>query len=199
MIANLLFAHGAGADKSSEFMQLTARMFREHQIDCRLFNFDYMDKAAELGTRRPPDRMPKLSERFVKEIAHIDSTIPLFIGGKSMGGRVASMLLEETEALAGVCFGYPFHPPGKPDKLRTEHLESLSKPLFIAQGDRDPFGKRNEVEAYSLSSSVRVSFIRNGEHSFKTRKSDPNSTEQNMRDAVLSSVEFIKRVVNSKS
>ncbi|MBE1301636.1 MAG: alpha/beta hydrolase [Alteromonadaceae bacterium] len=198
MIATLLFAHGAGADKSSEFMQLTAGLFREHQVDCRLFNFDYMDKAAELGTRRPPDRMPKLTERFVNEIAHIDSTIPLFIGGKSMGGRVASMLVEETDALGGVCFGYPFHPPGKPDKLRTEHLESLGKPLFIAQGDRDPFGKREEVESYCLSSLVNVCFIENGEHSFKTRKSDQNTTEQNMQAAVKSSVEFIKMVVNSK-
>ena len=101
-----------------------------------------------------------------------------------MGGRIASMLLEQTSARACVCLGYPFHPPGKPDSLRTEHLQKLSKPLLILQGERDPFGKKQEVKGYALSSTVQVDWIADGEHSFKPRKKSGFSLQGNLGAAV---------------
>jgi predicted alpha/beta-hydrolase family hydrolase len=110
------------------------------------------------------------------------------VGGKSMGGRVASLLVDEGAATAGVrgclCLGYPFHPPGKPLTLRTEHLAELQAPTLILQGERDPFGKREEVESYGLSPQVQVKWIPTGEHSFKPTKASGLSEAQNWATAV---------------
>ncbi len=195
MIARLVFAHGAGNDKDSEFMQQCQGAFRALDIDCVLFNFDYMDKAKELGKRRPPDRMPKLLDRFASEVGSAGNELPLFIGGKSMGGRVASHLLETCPAAAAICFGYPFHPPGKPENLRVGHLQEPGKPILIVQGERDPFGKKEEIASYSLDNRVKTEYLANGEHSFKTRKSDPNNFEQNLGAAVSCSADFIKTII----
>lgn len=99
---------------------------------------------------------------------------PLVIGGKSMGGRVASMVADELHAagaIAGLlCLGYPFHPPGKPDQLRTAHLERLQTPALICQGARDPFGSREEVAGYALSDSLEIVWLEDGDHDLKPRK-----------------------------
>jgi predicted alpha/beta-hydrolase family hydrolase len=118
-VATFVFAHGAGAGQNSEFMQLMAEELAKHNINVIRFNFAYMQLAQELGKRRPPDRADKLLVHFKTVLSEIDSELPIFIGGKSMGGRMASMLLEESIALGCICMGYPFHPPGKPEKLRT--------------------------------------------------------------------------------
>lgn len=199
MIAKLIFAHGAGNDMESDFMQTCQKRFAEHKIDCHLFNFPYMVKAKELGKRRPPDRIEKLLESFKEQIAiHSDDQLPFFIGGKSMGGRIASLLLEEQPAEGGICFGYPFHPPGKPEKTRTEHLISLTKPLFIVQGERDPFGKPEEIKEYELSEKVQLAFLPDGEHSFKTLKKSKLSSEQNLDKAVELAASFINKTLDLK-
>jgi predicted alpha/beta-hydrolase family hydrolase len=105
-----------------------------------------------------------------------------------MGGRVASLLVDGLAATAGVrgclCLGYPFHPPGKPLTLRTEHLAGLASQALILQGERDPFGKREEVESYGLSPQVQVKWIPSGEHSFKPTKASGLSEAQNWATAV---------------
>ncbi|GAM60575.1 hydrolase of the alpha/beta-hydrolase fold [Vibrio ishigakensis] len=168
--ANFIFAHGAGAGMESEFMQTITEKLTQHGVSVYLFDFPYMQKTKELGKRRPPDKMDKLEQAFLSEISQLDASIPLFIGGKSMGGRVASMILEKTEAQGCMCLGYPFHPPGKPEKLRTEHLLELKKPLLVVQGEKDTFGKRDEVEGYPLSESIKVVYLQDGDHSFKPPK-----------------------------
>lgn len=123
-----VFAHGAGAGMEHDFMTAVAKGLVEQGIRVVRFNFPYMVKRSEDGKKRPPDRAPKLLEAYSEVIAHFASS-PVVIGGKSMGGRMAS-LLAELELVAGIaCLGFPFHPPGKPEKFKGDHLASIDKPL----------------------------------------------------------------------
>ncbi|MGJ8681647.1 alpha/beta family hydrolase [Paraglaciecola sp.] len=194
-IATFVFAHGAGAGMTSEFMERMAENLSQHNIQVVRFNFAYMELAEELGKRRPPERADKLLAHFSQVLEQIDPALPLFIGGKSMGGRMASMLLPESKAVACICMGYPFHPPGKPDKLRTAHLEDIKKPVLILQGERDTFGTREEVTSYDMSSQVQISYLTDGDHSFKPRKKSGVSLEQNLDEATKQTVSFIQRLI----
>jgi len=204
MQARILFAHGAGQDSSSPFMQMLPTLLQPHGIEAVLFDFDYMIKARETGKRRPPERLPKLQAQFAARIEREQQALnaqgvnlPLFIGGKSMGGRVASTLVDEIEGVFGaICLGYPFHPPGKPEKLRTEHLRTLEKPILILQGTRDTFGKQQEVAEYELSNSINVHYIEDGDHSFTPRKASGLTWEQNMADAAQQIASFVQQLVN---
>jgi predicted alpha/beta-hydrolase family hydrolase len=108
----------------------------------------------------------------------------IYIGGKSMGGRIASLLADEAKVAGLICLGYPFHPTGKPNQLRVEHMKSIRAPTLIVQGERDPFGNRVEVSGYKLSSSVRVNWLKDGDHSFKPRKSSGTTLEENLEESV---------------
>lgn len=191
-IATFVFAHGAGADQNSDFMQLIAESLSKQNINVIRFNFAYMQLSKELGKRRPPDRADKLLAYFNKVLSEIESPLPIFIGGKSMGGRMASMLLQESTALGCICMGYPFHPPSKPEKLRTQHLLAISKPVLILQGERDTFGTREEIATYDLSEQVYLSYLFDGDHSFKPRKASGFTLEGNLDSAIKNSVTFIK-------
>ncbi|MFQ3191171.1 MAG: putative alpha/beta-hydrolase family hydrolase [Paraglaciecola sp.] len=191
-IATFVFAHGAGAGQNSEFMQLMAQGIAKNNINVLRFNFAYMQLAEEFGKRRPPDRADKLLVHFKAVLSEMDSGFPIFIGGKSMGGRMASMMLQESAALGCICMGYPFHPPGKIDKLRTEHLLSINKPVLILQGERDTFGTRQEVDKYNLSTRVHLCYLADGDHSFKPRKASGSTLEDNLNLAIQNTVQFIK-------
>jgi len=191
-IANFVFAHGAGAGQNSEFMQLMAEGLSKHSINVVRFNFAYMQLAEELGKRRPPERADKLLAHFNAVLSDVDSSLPIFIGGKSMGGRMASMLLQESKALGCICMGYPFHPPGQSEKLRTAHLETINKPVLILQGERDTFGTREEISSYNLSTQVQVSYLTDGDHSFKPRKASGYSLDGHINLAIIQTAEFIK-------
>ncbi|WP_374211864.1 alpha/beta family hydrolase [Alteromonas gilva] len=193
-VATVILAHGAGAGAESEFMASMAQLLAQQNINVVRFNFAYMQTVLATGKRRPPDRMPRLLECFNAVIARVTQqwpTLPLFVGGKSMGGRVATMLLDDSPARGGIALGYPFHPPGKPDKLRTEHLESLQKPLLIVQGERDTFGTQKEVRGYSLSSAIDTQFLADGDHSFKPRKASGYSQQQHIAAAARHCQRFI--------
>jgi predicted alpha/beta-hydrolase family hydrolase len=192
-IANFVFAHGAGAGQNSEFMELMALGLAKQNINVIRFNFAYMQLAEELGKRRPPDRADKLIVHFNSVVSAIDKSLPVFIGGKSMGGRMASMLLEKSNALGCICMGYPFHPPGKPEKLRTEHLLAINKPVLILQGERDTFGTREEVGTFNLSERVEVSYLADGDHSFKPRKASGATLEANLDQIIEHSITFIRK------
>lgn len=199
-LARLILAHGAGAGKHHDFMQAMASQLTGHNIEVVLFNFPYMQTMMETGKRRPPDKAEKLLSHFaalIDEVAKIQTSVPTFIGGKSMGGRMATMVLDESESIIGaIAFGYPFHPPGKPEKLRTAHLETLIKPLLILQGERDTFGTKDEVSAYALSSTIVVSYLTDGDHSFKPRKQSGFTLETHIECAAKSTADFIKARVN---
>jgi uncharacterized protein len=154
--ATLLLAHGAGAPMDSPFMTAIATGLAQRGWRVVRFEFPYMAKARLTGRRGGPDRL--LEQAFRDQVALEAADRPLLIGGKSLGGRVASLLVDGLAASANVrgclCFGYPFHPPGRPQQLRTAHLEHLCTPTLILQGERDSFGRREEVEAYPLAAAV---------------------------------------------
>ncbi|MCG6281093.1 alpha/beta fold hydrolase [Vibrio diabolicus] len=192
-----IFAHGAGAGMEHDFMAAVAKGLVEQGIRVVRFNFPYMIKRAEDGKKRPPDRAPKLLEAYEDVITHFTSQ-PIVIGGKSMGGRMSS-LLAENELVAGIaCLGFPFHPPGKPEKYKGDHLANIEKPTLILQGERDTFGKREEFDDFVLSSQVKVSFLPDGDHSFKPRKSSGHTEAGNIELAVEQLAAFIKEVHREK-
>lgn len=194
-IATFVFAHGAGAGQNSEFMQIVAAGLAKQGINVIRFNFAYMQLAQELGKRRPPDRADKLLVQFNTVLNEIDQSLPVFVGGKSMGGRMASMLLTQSNALACICMGYPFHPPAKPEKLRTEHLLAIDKPVLILQGERDTFGTREEIVSFNLSQQVNVSYLNDGDHNFKPRKKSGCTLDQNLNQAIEQSAAFMKALL----
>lgn len=178
----------------SEFMNRVADLISEAGIEVVRFEFEYMAKRREDGKRRGPDRAPKLVARFQSVLAELGPPGEVVIGGKSMGGRIASMIADEAGVAGLLCLGYPFHPPGKPERLRTAHLETLETPTLILQGTRDPFGTREEVADYSLSHSIEVAWMEDGDHSFKPRKKSGRTLEQNLREAAEAAIAFIQRL-----
>ncbi|TMP46797.1 alpha/beta hydrolase [Pseudoalteromonas citrea] len=197
-IAQFVFAHGAGAGSDSDFMQVMANLLCELNIQVGLFDFEYMQLAKQLEKRRPPDRAPKLLAYYEYVLMSVESELPLFIGGKSMGGRMASMLVTQTEQpVSGViAMGYPFHPPGKPDKLRTEHFDKISCPFLILQGERDTFGNKHEVQSLSLDASIKLGWLVDGDHSLKPRKKSGFTEAGHRQLAAQQAVDFILEVVN---
>jgi len=149
------------------FMSFFAAKLAKHSFRVVRFEFPYIYR--ETGKKKP-DREPVLRETWLKVIQELGHE-GLVIGGKSMGGRIASLIADEAGVKGLVCLGYPFHPVGKPDRLRVEHLRTIKTLTLILQGERDPFGSRDEVGKYRLSPAIRVHWIENGEHSFKPRKS----------------------------
>ncbi|MGF1769845.1 alpha/beta hydrolase [Enterovibrio makurazakiensis] len=187
-----IFAHGAGADMHHEFMEVVAKQVANHGIRVVRFNFPYMIKRAEDGKRRPPDRAPKLLEAFTEVVERFGRGKTI-IGGKSMGGRMASHL--ETLNIQGiVCLGFPFHPPGKPEKDKGEHLADMVKPTLILQGERDTFGNRDELACYPFSDAIRLTFVPDGDHSFKPRKASGHTETGNRQLAAEHIVSFVREV-----
>jgi predicted alpha/beta-hydrolase family hydrolase len=175
--AHILLAHGAGAAMTSPFLESIARQLTERGLKVSRFEFAYMAARREGGKRRPPPRAELLVPEYRRAVEELRaqgaSAQKLLIGGKSLGGRVASLAADELFA-AGlidglVCLGYPFHPPGKPENLRTAHLEELRCPTLIVQGERDPFGARAEVESYRLSPEIRFTWAGDGDHDLGPR------------------------------
>ncbi len=189
------FAHGAGVGMDSEFMNFVAVHLGAAGIRVARFEFPYMQKIRTDGKRRPPDRAPKILETWGTVIDALGCE-NLIIGGKSFGGRMASVCAIHQEntgtPVAGcICLGYPFHAPGKPGKVRADHLADIKTPCLILQGDRDPFGTKAEIAGYRLSASINLHFIEDGEHSFIPRKSSGRTKTENWGSAVEEMICFI--------
>jgi predicted alpha/beta-hydrolase family hydrolase len=170
----ILLAHGAGAPMDSASMNAATAALVAAGFRIARFEFGYMAARRSSDTRKPPPKAEKLIPEYMAAVARLGATGPLIIGGKSMGGRVASMVADDLlsrGAIAGLlCLGYPFHPPGKPENLRTQHLKELKTPTLICQGTRDEFGTRDEVAGYALSGSIRILWLEDGDHDLKPRK-----------------------------
>jgi predicted alpha/beta-hydrolase family hydrolase len=179
----IILAHGAGAAMDTDFMNAFARGLAKHGLQVVRFEFPYMAARRDTRQRRPPDREPVLRETWLRVIGSVKAE-DLFIGGKSMGGRIASLVADEAEVAGLVCLGYPFHPTGKPEQLRVEHLKTIKTPTLIVQGERDPFGTRQEVAGYKLSKNVRIHWLVDGDHSFKPRKSSARTQDENWAEGV---------------
>ncbi|MCW9082842.1 MAG: hypothetical protein OQK09_15140 [Colwellia sp.] len=206
-IAQIIFAHGAGADMHHEFMAQITALLNQANINVLRFNFPYMDKRAETGKRYPPDRMPTLIDCYQSVITELveqistEPALPLFIGGKSMGSRVAATLAGDdniSALLHGVfCLGYPFHPAKKPENLRLAPLQNTSLPILIVQGERDTLGSALEISGYDTSSLCQYVFLTDGDHSLKPRVKSGFSHQQHLNSAAAAIVSFILEKSNN--
>jgi len=175
-VGRLLIAHGAGAGQDSTFMQRLRESLATVGVQTLAFEFDYLQTMRREGRRRPPPRVDRLVDElslWCDSVSHRDLPPP-WLGGKSMGGRVASMLAAQAPHRASsrglVLCGYPFHPPGKPERLRLAHWPSLACPTLVVQGSRDPFGTREQVAGYALPEVARLHWLEDGDHDWKPRR-----------------------------
>ena len=179
----LVLAHGAGGAMDSSFMNRVAQGVSSGGVRVVRFEFPYMAaRRAGLKKGGAPDRPAVLMETWRQVVAQLGE--PVFIGGKSMGGRIATMVADEVGARGVVCLGYPFHPPGNTERLRTEHLKDLRTPTLIIQGTRDQFGSAEEVKGYDLSPAIRIEWMEDGDHSFKPRASSGRKEAENVGRAI---------------
>lgn len=179
----LVLAHGAGAPMDSPFMQAVAEGVAAKGYRVARFEFPYMAKRRADGRKRPPDRADVLLATWRDVVVRLGPE-RLAVGGKSLGGRMASMIADGAGVRGLVCLGYPFHPPGNPQNLRVEHLSAMRTPTLILQGERDPFGTPPEVAGYDLAPAIEVDWIADGDHSFKPRKSSGRTERRNWQDAI---------------
>ncbi|MBV6285669.1 alpha/beta family hydrolase [Pseudomonas aegrilactucae] len=168
----LILAHGAGAPMDSEFMQDMAQRLAAQGLGVLRFEFPYMAQRRLDGGKRPPNPQARLLECWREVVAQVRPLVagPLAIGGKSMGGRMASLVADELGVDALVCLGYPFYAAGKPEKPRVAHLAELKTPTLIVQGERDALGNRETVQRYALSSAIEVCWRVAGDHDLKPLK-----------------------------
>jgi len=203
---HLLLAHGAGAPMTSPFLETMTHLLTERDMRVSRFEFAYMAARREGGSRRPPPKADRLVGEYIGAVQSLHRRLPpgqkLLIGGKSMGGRVASLCAEQLFAdghIAGlVCLGYPFHPPGKPERLRTAHLENLRCPALIVQGVRDPFGMQGEVKSYGLAGAIRFHWAGDGDHDLGPRGGSGFTRAGNMAAAADAVAAFASEVASAK-
>jgi hypothetical protein len=197
-----VFAHGAGAPATSDFMEAIAKGLALNGIRVARFNFPYMQQRVDNRTRRPPERAPKLIAQYQLLMASIDQ--PMVIGGKSMGGRMASLVASDptTDALTvnskvkGIaCLGFPFHPVNKPESLRTEHFPLIQQPIFIAQGERDKLGTKEEVATYHLPKNIEWLWLEDGDHDLKPRVKSGFTHQAHLQKTIDGMAAFIKKVL----
>jgi|TARA_R110002072_G_scaffold27892_13_gene90443 hypothetical protein len=195
------FAHGAGAPMDTPFMTVFARHLAAEGLRVVRFEFPYMARVRREGGRRPPNPAPVLLESWRQVAAALEGALEgsakLAVGGKSMGGRFASIFAaqraQQGQPLAAVaCLGYPFHPPGKPAALRVAHLKDLTTPTLIIQGRRDPFGTDAETPSYDLSPAIAFHWAEDGDHNLSPRKASGRTAEQNWRQAGAALARFLK-------
>jgi len=186
----IALAHGAGAAMDSPFMQAFAVGLAERGYRVVRFEFPYMAERRETGVKKPPNRLPVLLETWQAVINELGPE-NLIIGGKSMGGRIASLIADDMGVRGLVCLGYPFHAPGKePGPNRLEHLENLKTPTLICQGTRDALGGAEEVPGYTLSPAIQVHWLEDGDHGFKPRKKSGLTEDQNWTQAMEAITRF---------
>lgn len=194
----LILAHGAGAPMDHPFMETVAAGLGARGVRVVRFEFPYMASRRLDGKKRGPNPARVLEACWRAALEAHGGPGANVIGGKSMGGRIAAMLAqalgEEDAAPRGlVCLGYPFHPTGKPEKLRLAPLQGLACPALVAQGTRDPMGTREEVEAYALDPALELLWLEDGDHSFKPRKRSGERWEAHMERVCDAVAAFVAR------
>ena len=207
---HMIFAHGAGAGSHHPFMLDMVSLLNAQSIDVWTFDFGYMHRGLIENKKRPPTRLPSLILEYQHIIEQVRARIndaPLWLGGKSMGGRVACHVLQEyqhgnlpeqqsfpKQIQGGLVIGYPFHPAAKPEKLRLEVLQSSTHPILICQGERDALGSQAQISEYAVPDNVQVQFFVDGDHSLYPRKASGLSQAEHMQQAAIS----FARLINGK-
>lgn len=186
-VGTVVLAHGAGAGMTHPFLANVASGLAT--AGHRVVRFDFPYRTAG---KRVPDRMPVLQQTLRTVVAE-HARGPVVLMGKSMGGRVATMVADALGARGVVVFGYPFHPPGKPLQLRTAHLADLRTPTLILQGERDEFGTRDEVASYALAPAVAVEWFVDGDHSLVPRQRSGCTASQHLQAAIALAAAFAQQ------
>ncbi len=190
-----IFAHGAGAPMDSTFMEVFSEGLALQGIKVVRFEFPYMQERRLNGKKRPPNRQPELISCFEQVISEVAE--PCVLVGKSMGGRMASILAalapDHKYVKGVVALGYPFHPQGKPEKLRTAHLPDIAVPMSIVQGTRDALGDKELVTALSLPKSITIDWLEDGNHDFKPRVKSGFKHEEHIETAIKTCAQFVKQ------
>jgi predicted alpha/beta-hydrolase family hydrolase len=186
----IALAHGAGAPMDTPFMTFFAEGFAKAGYRCARFEFPYMAARRKTGARKPPDRQPVLLETWRSVIGEFGPE-RLIIGGKSMGGRMASMIADEAGVRGLICLGYPFYGAGRKDKPRIEHLLTLKTRTLICQGERDPMGDRPSISALKLPRSIKVHWLPDGDHDLKPRRASGHTHDENLTDALDAALAFL--------
>ena len=192
--ATIVLAHGAGAPMDSPFMDRCAAALAVRGLRVVRFEFPYMERRRTGGRGGGPDPQPILLQRWREVLDQLGGAAGLVIGGKSMGGRMASLIADEVGARGLVCLGYPFHPPGRPDRPRVAHLTELRTPTLIVNGERDTFGTPEEIARYVLSPAIRVELIADGDHSLAPRVRSGRTAEGNLAAAADHIAAFVARL-----
>lgn len=194
--ASLILAHGAGAPMDSPFMQQMTERLVARGVAVLRFEFAYMAERRATGRKRPPNPQPQLLQQWLEVYRSVRQQTAgrLAIGGKSMGGRMASLLADELKVDALVCLGYPFYAAGKPEKPRVAHLAELQTPTLIIQGERDALGDRTTVAGYSLSPAIRLHWLTAADHDLKPLKRSGLTHEQHLDSAADAVAAFLHRI-----
>jgi uncharacterized protein len=198
-IAALVLGHGAGSGQHSGFMVEAGRQLSARAIVVATFDFPYITAG-----RKSPDKAPVLEEAWRAAIAEAradDSlrSLPLFIGGKSMGGRIASHVAAQgVDGVSGLVFlGYPLHPPGRPQQRRDAHLPAIAQPMLFVQGSRDEFGTAGDIRELlpRLNPQAQLFEVADGDHSFKVRVKTTGKKQDAVFTEIFDRVEtFIRSV-----
>ncbi|GAC1400771.1 MAG: alpha/beta fold hydrolase [Thermoanaerobaculia bacterium] len=189
----VILAHGAGGAMDTQIMNRIAADLAVRAERVVRFEIPYMAELRTGGKRGAPDREPVLLDSWRGVVTEVGGRSPV-IGGKSLGGRMASLVADELRVRGLICLGYPFHPPGAPEKLRTKHLATLRTPTLILQGERDPFGSREDVSHYDLASAILVEWLPDGDHSFRPRKGSGHTEAGNLSRATDTITSFLSKL-----
>jgi len=195
----VVLAHGAGAPFTHPFLESVAAGLLERGLAVARFHFPWMERRVREGGRRPPDRAPVLLaawREMLREVRRWRTRGPLVLGGKSLGARMASMILaggEAPDARGAVWLGYPLHPAGKPEKLRSGHLPDVPVPQLFVSGTRDPLCdlRRLRPVLRRIGESARLLRVEGGDHSLSVRRSDPPGSRRAWLDGIAG---FVREV-----
>ena len=193
-IATFIFAHGAGAPMDSEWMENVSLKLTNLGLKVIRFEFPYMQERRDTGKKRPPNTKKVLLQTWNEVVELIRKDENVFIGGKSMGGRMASLICDEVKPKGLICLGFPFHAPGKEPKDRIEHLKNLKTPTLICQGTRDSMGSIEDVQNYQLSKKIKFHWLEDGDHGLKPRKASGLELQDNLNSACEAIKYFIQTI-----
>lgn len=193
-VGRLLIAHGAGAGQHSSYMRHLRDALAGQGVQTLAVEFAYMQRMQREARRIPPPRI----DRLVEELSHWCDILTRtqggtpWLGGKSMGGRAASLLAARGRAAGLVLCGYPFHPPRRPEKLRLAHWPRIECPTLVVQGSRDPFGSREEVASYELARRAEVHWLEDGDHDWTPRRISGRSQAQLIEEGAAVIASFMR-------
>nr|WP_300999880.1 alpha/beta family hydrolase [Halomonas sp.] len=193
-IGRLLIAHGAGAGQHSCYMRHLRDALAAQGVQTLAIEFAYMQRMQREAKRIPPPRIDRLVEELSQwcDILTRPEGGTLWLGGKSMGGRAASLLAARDRVAGLVLCGYPFHPPNQPEKLRLSHWPLIDCPTVVVQGSRDPFGTQDEVSGYGLAERAHVHWLADGDHDWKPRRSSGRSQLDLIEEGAAVIAEFMQ-------